>query len=252
MAAGSVTVRLASTVIACAIFGAVSFPAAAQPAPSRILAQPAPSRPASPPPAVAAAASVDAPSAEAAQVIDWVIASRDNGDRPFMVIDKVSAELFVFDPSTRTRRRTPVLIGIAKGDHSMPGVGDLELSRIPVSQRTTPAGRFMAAYGPALDHEDVLWVDEPTAVSLHPVVTGNPREHRVARLQSPSPADNRITFGCINVDTEFYAKFIEPLFRDGGGVVYILPETRPLREVFAELPPENPRTPRLAARTAKF
>ena len=232
MRVSSVTVRLALASIAFAGSAAGSLPALA----------------AQPTPLLAPATADDAPSVEAAKVIDWVIASRDNGDQPFMVIDKVSAELFVFDPQSRTRRRTPVLIGIAKGDESAPGVGDLELARIPVSQRTTPAGRFLAAYGPALDHEDVLWVDEPNAVSLHPVPTGNPREHRLARLQSATPADNRITFGCINVDKEFYSKFIEPLFREGGGVVYVLPEARPLREVFAGLPPDNPRTPRLAAK----
>ena len=201
-------------------------------------------------PAAAIAAIEREPSAEAAEVINWVVASRDNGDRPFIVIDKVSAQLFVFDPRTRMRRQAPVLIGIAKGDHSMPGIGDLELSRIPVSERTTPAGRFLAQFGPALDHEDVLWVDEPNAVSLHAVVTSNPRERRLARLQSATPDDNRITFGCINVDHEFYSKFIEPLYREGGGLVYILPESRPLREVFAGLPGDAP-SARPAAKPSK-
>jgi hypothetical protein len=168
-----------------------------------------------------------------------VIATRDNGDRPFIVIDKVAAELFVFDPRTRTRLRAPVLIGIAKGDNSMPGIGDLELSRIPVSERTTPAGRFLAEFGPALDHEPVLWVDEANAVSLHAVVTSNPREQRLARLASPSPDDNRITYGCINVASDFYSKYIESQFRQGGGLVYILPDTRPLTEVFASIPRET-------------
>jgi len=167
-----------------------------------------------------------------------VIASRDNGDRPFIVIDKVAAQLFVFDPRTRTRQSAPVLIGIAKGDNSMPGIGDLELAQIPVSERTTPAGRFLASFGPALDHEPVLWVDEPNAVSLHAVVTSNPREHRLARLATATPDDNRITFGCINVDADFYGKYIESQFRQGGGIVYILPDTRPLSEVFAGIPRE--------------
>jgi len=201
-------------------------------------------------PAIGAAAPDKEPSPEAAKLINWVVASRDNGDRPFNVIDKVAAELFVFDPATRTRRHAPVLIGIAKGDSSMPGIGDLELARIPVSERTTPAGRFLAEFGPALDHEPVLWVDEPNAVSLHAVVTSNPREHRLARLQSATPDDNRITFGCINVDADFYAKYIESQFRDGGGVVYILPEARPLTEVFAGIPRDNPPSARPGAKPA--
>lgn len=183
---------------------------------------------------------VDVPSVDATKVINWVIATRDNGNQPFIVIDKVAAELWVFDPSTRVRRRAPVLIGSAKGDDTAPGIGDLELSKIPVSQRTTPAGRFPSRTGPALGYKEVLWIDLTTAVALHPVVTTN-KERRVARLQSPTPADNRITFGCINVDAEFYGKFIGPLFRHAGGIVYIVPETRPLYEVFAGLPRDVPR-----------
>ena len=52
------------------------------------------------------------------------------------------------------------------------------------------------------------------------------------RLNSPTPKDNRITFGCINVPAKFYAKVIRPLFGKTTGVVYILPETKPLSDVF--------------------
>jgi len=207
---------------------------AATPGAARPATVPAVLRPAAP----AAPARSAEPSPEAAKLINWVVATRDNGDRPFIVIDKVAAQLFVFDPRTHTRQSAPVLVGIAKGDTSMPGIGDLELAQIPVSERTTPAGRFLASFGPALDHEPVLWVDEPNAVSLHAVVTSNPREQRLARLASATPDDNRITFGCINVDAEFYGKYIEQQFRQGGGVVYILPESRPLTEVFAGIPRE--------------
>jgi hypothetical protein len=224
---------------------------AGQPTAARTGSAPASARPTTPAAPAVAAAEVE-PSPEAAKLINWIIASRDNGDRPFIVIDKVAARLFVFDPVTRIRRQAPVLIGIAKGDNSMPGIGDLELSQIPVSERTTPAGRFLAEFGPALDHEPVLWVDEQNAVSLHAVVTSNPREQRLARLTSPTPDDNRITFGCINVDAEFYSKFIEQQFRQGGGVVYVLPETRPLREVFAGLPGDAAPTARPTAKPTKI
>ena len=47
-----------------------------------------------------------------------------------------------------------------------------------------------------------------------------------------SPEDNRITYGCINVPAAFYAKVVRPVFKESTGVVYILPETKPLNEVF--------------------
>jgi hypothetical protein len=225
------TARASCALIAFAAFAAGS--AAAAPAVRQV---PGPFGLAAPVP-------TSAPSRSVVQMIDWVIRSRDNGSRPFVIIDKVGAELFAFDGYGRFLARTPVLIGVAKGDHTTPGVGDRKLSRIPVSQRTTPAGRFRANFGPAIGPiKEVLWVDHADALSLHPVVTTNRKERRWVRLNSPTPDDNRITFGCINVTRGFYQELIEPLFRPNGGLVYILPEQRPLHEVFAGLPLQ-PRRP---------
>jgi hypothetical protein len=225
-----VTARLVFPVAAIIALAIGSLPAlAAQPGKSR-------------PPVRAAATDLPSsiPSRAAADIINWVIETGDNGNRPFMVIDKVAAQLFIFHSSGRVFLEAPVLIGIAKGDASAPGVGNRELSKIPVAQRTTPAGRFLAYFGRAVGYkEDVLWVDYATAISLHAVVTSNPAEHRLARLQSPTSKDNRITFGCINVNAAFYKKIIAPLFRRGG-MVYILPEQRPLSAVFAGFPADDP------------
>ena len=144
-----------------------------------------------------------------------------------MIIDKVGAEVFVFDADGQFKGKTPALLGSAKGDQSVPGVGDRELSQIKPDERTTPAGRFVARFGPAAGGKRVLWVDYATAVSMHPVITANKKEHRVERLKSPTPDDNRIPYGCINVDPGFYKDVVRPLFTDAGGVVYILPEGQP-------------------------
>ena len=161
------------------------------------------------------------------RVTNSVISSHDNGALPFMIIDKVGAEVFVFDADGQFKGKTPALLGSAKGDQSVPGVGDRELSQIKPDERTTPAGRFVARFGPAAGGKRVLWVDYATAVSMHPVITANKKEHRVERLKSPTPDDNRITYGCINVDPGFYKDVVRPLFTDAGGVVYILPEGQP-------------------------
>src|SRR3546814_15668649 len=75
---------------------------------------------------------------------------------------------------------------------------------MPGRARTTPTGRFVGGFGPSIDAGRVLWVDYDSAVSIHPTATGVPAERRVERLASPSPDDNRITHGCINVSPEFY------------------------------------------------
>ena len=174
------------------------------------------------------------PSQAADRVIQWVTVSGDNNGLPFIVIDKLDARIFVFDPQGQPLGMAPALIGITRGDDSAPGIGSRGLNKIPVEQRTTPAGRFIAKFGPAKGHPPVLWVDYTDAISLHPVVTANKRENRLQRIKSASAEDHRISFGCINVPASFYAKVVKPLFkaRNSSGVVYILPDTKSVAEVF--------------------
>jgi hypothetical protein len=171
------------------------------------------------------------PTSEADRLATWVVASRDNRGLPFAIVDKVAAEVRVFDAEGQLQGVAPALLGSAFGDDSAPGVGDRELSDILPEERTTPAGRFMAAYGPATGGKKVLWVDYATAISLHPVVDTNRAEQRPSRLRSPSPDDNRITYGCINVAAPFYDEVVRPTFSGTEGVVYVLPEATPLKQV---------------------
>lgn len=190
-------------------------------------------------------------SAEVVRLADWVIASDDYDGLPFMIIDKPSAEVFVFGGDGRLRGVAPALLGLARGDDSAPGIGEKELSKIPPEERTTPAGRFTVGFGESPADNDVLWVDYETAVSIHQVPTNNPREHRLERLKSPTIDDNRITFGCINVPVEFYKDIVAPTFTGTKGVAYVLPETRPLEEVFARFQPQEGARSELAATEAK-
>lgn len=158
------------------------------------------------------------------EVAGWAVASRDNQGLPFAIVDKTSAQVLVFGPKGELRGMAPALIGAAVGDSSDTYVGEVrELNEIAPEDRTTPAGRFMARYGPAAKGKTVLWVDPMTAVSLHPLAETDSSERRQERLTSPEPDDNRITFGCINVSPAFYKKVVRPAFKNKG-VVYVLPE----------------------------
>jgi hypothetical protein len=184
-------------------------------------------------PAVATADYAGAASPEAIQLATWVTASADNHGRPFIVIDKVGALVLVFDARGQFLGETPALLGIARGDESVPGIGDRELSNIRPEQRTTPAGRFLASFGRALGQRKVLWVDYASSVALHPLVKGTRKERRRERLESSSSEDNRITYGCINISAAFFEKtVVAALEKSAGGVVYTLPETKPLTDVF--------------------
>lgn len=185
-------------------------------------------------------------SAQVAQLADWVVDSRDNQDMPFMIIDKVNARVLLFDPSGRLQGSAAALLGLARGDDSTPGIGERSMSSILPAERTTPAGRFVASLDHDAQGQELLWIDYNTALALHRVVRGKPSERRAQRLESATAADNRVSYGCINVPAAFYDKFVSPAFRESSGVVYILPETRSIREVFGSHEVAGDR-PRLAA-----
>lgn len=170
-------------------------------------------------------------SPEARNIANWVVESEDNRGMPFMIIDKKQAKAFVFDTNAHLRGAAPVLLGLGIGDDSEPGVGNRKLSSIPQNSRTTPAGRFLASLDRSIHGDEILWVDYDAAISLHRVVTSNPREHRTERLATPTPLDNRISFGCINVPPKFFDSVVRPIFRKSG-IVYVLPETRSLSATF--------------------
>jgi hypothetical protein len=165
----------------------------------------------------------------------WALATEDHGGRPFAIVDKVRARVFVFSPSGKLRGEAPVLVGLARGDESAPWIGERALSEIRPDERTTPAGRFPARLGRNLAGKEVLWVDYDTAVSLHPVINTVPSERRLQRLATPTAADNRISYGCINVPVAFFRDVVRPAFSGRGGMVYVLPEERPLWAVLPGL-----------------
>jgi hypothetical protein len=189
----------------------------------------------------------------AATVIElagWVVASKDNHGYPFAVIDKAAAQILVFGGDGRLRGAAPGLFGSAIGDHAAPGIAGLALREIPGRDRTTPAGRFVGGFGPSIDAGRVLWVDYDSAVSIHPTATGVPAERRAERLASPSPDDNRVTHGCINVTPEFYEAIIRPTF-EKGGVFYILPDAAPMAETFPEFAQSRATTQRKDRKRAR-
>jgi len=170
---------------------------------------------------------------QARQVADWVVDAGDNRSMPFAIVDKTDAKVFVFDERGRLRGAAPALLGLARGDDPVPGIGDRALSSIRPEERTTPAGRFVASLDRNLRGDEILWVDYDGAVSMHRVITTNVKERRAQRLATPTPLDNRISYGCINVPAKFFDSVVRPAFTGTNGIVYVLPETRHAREVFA-------------------
>lgn len=172
------------------------------------------------------------PSAEARQLADWVAATDDSQGATFVLIDKRAARLYLFDGKARLIDSSPVLLGAALGDESVPGIGERPIPLVRPEERTTPAGRFVGERGRNARGEDVVWVDYEAAVSMHRVVTDDPAERRLERLASATAEDNRISYGCINVPAGFYDAHIRPAFARRRGIVYVLPDVATLGQVF--------------------
>ena len=184
-------------------------------------------------------------------LVDWAVASGDYGDHPFAVIDKKNARIYVFSAEGRLIGASPVLVGFAHGDETIPGVGSKAIADVRPEERTTPAGRFVTAPGKNSLGDDVVWIDYDAAVAMHVVVTGVPAERRLERLASLDPAEHRISYGCVNLPAAFFHEVAAPAFATRGGIIYILPDTRRLDEVFPALAGSNgsvraalPATPR--------
>jgi len=172
------------------------------------------------------------PSASANEAVRSILALNDHREGPFIVLDKTAARLWVFDQHGRQVASTPVLLGAAVGDDSVPGIGERPIAAIRPHERTTPAGRFRMEPGRNLNGEDIFWVDYDAAVSLHRMRSSNAKERRPQRMASATPADNRISYGCINIPPAFYDGVITPRFSSGRGWIYVLPETRPVQSLF--------------------
>ena len=169
------------------------------------------------------------------QMADWVVRTADNKGRPFVIIDKRAAKVFVFGLDGQLRGAAPALLGLTRSDEAIPGIGSRRLATITAAERTTPAGRYVAFIGKDLT-SDVLWIDYDAALSLHRVITGG-KDRRLERLATATPDDNRISYGCINVPIAFYETAVVPAFDKTDGIVYILPEVDALVEVFPTYQP---------------
>ena len=163
-------------------------------------------------------------SVEARRMAQWALDSRDARGQPYAVVDKQDARIFVFAADGRLVGAAAALLGEARGDESVPGVGQRAFADLRPHERTTPAGRFESEPGHNHKGEAVVWVAYDDAVAIHRLRPAPAAERRPQRLASPTPADNRITLGCIVVDEAFYDAVVAPTLGKRRGVVYVLPD----------------------------
>ena len=227
---------LVAGLLACSA-GAVAAPAA--PATASAWASEYDGRPA----VVAAPAAMPADqlataSDEVKRVARWVVDSDDNRGLPFLLIDKVNAQVFAFNAIGQLKASAPALLGMARGDQLLAS-NETTVNAIRPEERVTPAGRYISRLALDSDGKELLVIDYAAAISLHPVIPGTPAERRAERLGSATAEDNRISKGCINVPADFYATYVSPTFSKTKGIVYILPEQGSAAEFFGMHPAGN-------------
>jgi hypothetical protein len=161
-----------------------------------------------------------------------VLASADHRHRPFAIVDKREARMYLFDAAGRLLGASPVLIGLATGDSASPDLSRRAPASLAPHERNTPAGRFDTQPGHNDKGEPIVWVDYAASLAIHRLRPAAAAERRPERLASPVAEDHRISFGCIVAPVAFYESQVEPLLGRQRGVVYVLPESRPVQAMF--------------------
>ena len=179
------------------------------------------------------ALSADALSADAHFAASWVLDAADHQGRPFAIVDKRAARIYVFDASGTLIGASPVLLGVAAGDAAVADIATRSPASLARHERTTPAGRFASEPGRNDKGEAIVWVDYDAAFAIHRLRAGAPLERRAERLASLAIDDKKISAGCVIVPAAFYDRVIQRGLGTRRGVVYVLPETRPVRSMFA-------------------
>ena len=165
----------------------------------------------------------------------WVLDGADHQGRPFAIVDKKDARIYVFDAGGRLIGASVTLLGSAPGDDPVPDIASRSPASLTPSERTTPAGRFTSEPGHNDKGEAIVWFDYTAALAIHRLRPAPGFERRAARLASASPDDNRISLGCIVVPVAFYDSVVATSLGRERGVVYVLPEARPVRSMFGAI-----------------
>ncbi|HAX5209117.1 TPA: hypothetical protein JZG45_003969 [Escherichia coli] len=157
----------------------------------------------------------------ASAVRAWVQETKDNRGQKYIIADKVSGEMHIMDSRGNVLATMPALYGTQKGDAAIPGQTPAGI--FTLQQRYDVASSFGGDVQQFAEHSDgSIW-------AIHRVLTSNPKQMRQARLNSPTAEDNRVSLGCINVPADMYNKYLKNGFK---GKLYVIPEQRPLGEVF--------------------
>ncbi len=187
-------------------------------------------------------------SGDARYVEHWIHEKGDDHGRPFVIVDKKAARIYVFGAGGKLVGMSSTILGQSRGDIPVPGAGQKNPSDLLLNERKTPAGRFDSQPGRNLHGEPVVWVDYDTGIAIHRVRPGISQMQRVSSLSTEDPNNKRLSLGCVVVPESFFWSVVIPTMGHSHGTVYVLPEDEPVQAMFAEPKGESKIDTAVAAR----
>lgn len=140
-----------------------------------------------------------------------------NNNKNYLIADKTRAEMYVIGKDGKLLGKFPILLGQTKGEFT--NLSDPD-SDVAGKYATTPAGKYiLARNGLSVMEEDLKLYDSKImsmngghGLAIHIVY---PKEliKRMAALETPTPDDNRMSWGCINISKKMWIKYIQDNFK---------------------------------------
>jgi hypothetical protein len=162
---------------------------------------------------------------------------RANPNKPIAIVDKQMGLTYVIDANGVLAGKSASLTGKTKGDvRSEAAKKTANVESIAEKDKVTEAGMFDASVKNVPHYGNVitLQIFDNYSIAMHPTYLGAPAEQRQARLESATPEDNRISFGCINVPNEFMQNVVFKVIPKGvkSFPIVVIPESKSIQEFF--------------------
>jgi L,D-transpeptidase catalytic domain len=150
-----------------------------------------------------------------------------NGDRVFLVVDKVHGKIALFE-NGEVKFAAAALTGQSTADVMPPdAIAKTHAQQVGVKYKVTPAGRYTVSpvfdpqYGMVLEINENQGPD--WSLAIHQVALWNKSQRRDARLRSANDEDKHITDGCVDVEAATMRQLLQLLAKKGAVPIYILP-----------------------------
>ncbi|MDP2788687.1 MAG: L,D-transpeptidase [bacterium] len=150
-----------------------------------------------------------------------------NVDSSYVIVDKPRATMYVIGKDKKLIASFPVLLGKVRGEEPNTANPDDDIAG---PGATTPAGRYRIGHD-IVPSDSIIYKGKMFSVydekknyqiSIHATYPGE-LETRTGALRTLDIRDNRMTWGCINLDEENFLKYLKGKISENA-VLFIIPD----------------------------